>query len=75
MLVKILRITSAIVVVALSSYGLITGTTGIILPYVLLLMGLMLLVVGGTEFQKRKPTAFTIFLAAGFSLFVGIYTL
>ncbi|HLR67586.1 MAG TPA: DUF3953 domain-containing protein [Virgibacillus sp.] len=72
---KILRVTLAIVVIALSSYGLITGTTRIIIPYVLLLMGLMLLGMGVTEFQKRKPTAFTIFLAAGFSLFVGIYTL
>nr|WP_245183564.1 MULTISPECIES: DUF3953 domain-containing protein [Bacillaceae] len=30
---------------------------------------------GITEFQKRKPSAFTMFLAAGFSLFVGVYTL
>nr|WP_237475782.1 DUF3953 domain-containing protein [Virgibacillus massiliensis] len=65
----------AIVGIALSSYGLITGKTGIILPYVLLSMGVMLLVMGMTEFQKRKPIAFTTFLAAGFSLFVGIYTL
>lgn len=74
-MVKVLRITLAIVVIALSSYGLITGTTEIILPYVLLLMGLMFLVMGVTEFQKRKLTAFTIFLAAGFSFFAGVYTL
>lgn len=72
---QILKITLAIIGIALSSYGLITGTIGIILPYVLLLMGLMLLIMGITEFQKRKPTAFTMFLSAGFSLFVGIYTL
>ncbi|WP_235001562.1 DUF3953 domain-containing protein [Halobacillus sp. Marseille-P3879] len=30
---------------------------------------------GITEFQKRKPIAFTALLAAGFSFFVGIYTL
>ncbi|WP_237670598.1 DUF3953 domain-containing protein [Virgibacillus halodenitrificans] len=30
---------------------------------------------GITEFRKRKPSAFTMFLAAGFSLFVGVYTL
>ena len=72
---KVLRIILAIVVIALSSYGLITGTTGVIIPYVLLSIGLMLLVTGVTEFQKRKPTAFTLFLAAVFSLFVAIYTL
>ncbi|WP_431803571.1 DUF3953 domain-containing protein [Halobacillus andaensis] len=72
---KILRIILAIIVVASSSYGLITGTIGIVLPYVLLLVGGMLLLMGVNEFQKRKPIAFTSFLAAGFSFFVGFYTL
>ncbi|MGY0692354.1 DUF3953 domain-containing protein [Virgibacillus sp. FSP13] len=72
---KILRIILTIIVIALSSYGLLTGTTGIILPYVLLLMGLMLIVMGITEFQKQKTTSFTLFLASGFSIFVAIYTL
>ncbi|WP_077595996.1 DUF3953 domain-containing protein [Oceanobacillus kimchii] len=71
---KILRIIFAIVIIALSSYGLITDTLGSILPYALLSMGLMLIVTGVVEFQKRKPVAFTTFLAAGFSLFVGINT-
>ncbi|WP_075037657.1 DUF3953 domain-containing protein [Halobacillus dabanensis] len=30
---------------------------------------------GVTEFQKRKPIAFTSFLVSGFSFFVSIYTL
>ncbi|WP_242520412.1 DUF3953 domain-containing protein [Halobacillus kuroshimensis] len=64
-----------IVGVALSSYGLITGKSGMIMPYVLLLMGGLLLVMGLNEFQKRKPIAFASLLAAGFSLFVGVYTL
>ncbi|MFC7320576.1 DUF3953 domain-containing protein [Halobacillus campisalis] len=72
---KILRIILAVVVVVLSSYGLINGTTGIILPYVLLFVGGMLLVMGVNEFQKRKPIAFPSFLAAGFSFCVGFYTL
>ncbi|MGP4078180.1 DUF3953 domain-containing protein [Halobacillus sp. K22] len=72
---KILRIILATIVVALCSYGLITGAAEIILPYVLLLMGGYLLIMGVTEFQKRKPIAFTSILAAGFSFFVGIYTL
>ncbi|MFC7319984.1 DUF3953 domain-containing protein [Halobacillus campisalis] len=72
---KILRIILATVVVAMSSYGLITGKPGLIIPYVLLLLGGLLLVMGLIEFQKRKPIAFTSFLVAGFSIFVGIYTL
>ncbi|MGP4063227.1 DUF3953 domain-containing protein [Halobacillus sp. H74] len=72
---KILRIILTTVVVALSSYGLITGKSGIIMPYILLLMGGLLVVMGLAEFRKRKPIAFTSLLAAGFSLFVGIYTL
>ena len=72
---KILRTFLVITAIALSSYGLITGTNGIIVPYLLLLMGLMLIVMGITEFQKRKADAFNLFLAAGFVLFVGVYIL
>ena len=71
---KIIRIILATIVVSLSIYGLISGTAEIILPYLMLLMGGMFLVMGVTEFQKRKPVAFTSFLVAGFSIFVGIYT-
>ncbi|MFQ3544460.1 DUF3953 domain-containing protein [Halobacillus rhizosphaerae] len=72
---KILKIILATVGVAMSSYGLITGTIGIIVPYVLLAMGGMLLVTGVKEFQKRKPNAFTSLIAAGFIIFVAVYTL
>ncbi|UOQ83548.1 DUF3953 domain-containing protein [Gracilibacillus salinarum] len=72
---KILRIILAIVVVSFSCYGLIVGENGNVLPFTLLLAGLMLFFVGVVEFKERKPIAFTTFLAAGFSLFVGIYTL
>ncbi|WP_099157782.1 DUF3953 domain-containing protein [Virgibacillus ndiopensis] len=73
---KILRIILSIIVVALSSYGLLTGTSGVIMPYALLLLGIMLLIIGITEFQeKRKATAITLFFVTGFSLFVSIYTL
>lgn len=73
MLVKILRIFLATIVVSLSIYGLITGTTRTILPYLMLLMGGTFLVMGVSEFQERKPVALTSFLVAGFSIFVGIY--
>lgn len=72
---KIIRIILATVLVVFCSYGLVTGTTGIMLPYLLLLMGGMFLIMGFIEFQKRKPVAFTSFLVAGFSFFVGIYTI
>ncbi|BAC12613.1 hypothetical protein [Oceanobacillus iheyensis HTE831] len=71
---RLLRIIFAVVIVALTSYGLITDTIGVILPFALLLIGLLFIATGFVEFQKRKPVAFTTFLAAGFSLFVGIYT-
>ena len=45
LLVKILKIILATVGVAMSGYSVITGTTGIIVPYVLLVMGGMLLVI------------------------------
>lgn len=73
-MVKILRIIFAIVIITVVSYGLITDTLGILLPYALFLIGLMLTVMGVVEFQKRKPIAFTTFLAAGFCLFLWIYS-
>lgn len=72
MLMKVLRIIFPVIVIVLSSYALITDKTEILIPYILLLMGLMLLVVGIHEFQKRKATALTLFLASGFSLFVAV---
>ena len=69
---KVLRMFFPIVVIALSSYALIANKTEILIPYILLLMGLMLLVVGIHEFQKKKATALTLFLASGFSLFVAV---
>lgn len=68
---KILRIIFAIIVVALSSYALITGITATIVPYVLFFLALMLLVTGITEFrEKRKTTAITLFFVAGFNFYV-----
>lgn len=68
---KILRLILAIIVVALSSYALITGILGGIVPFVLFFFGLMLLVTGITEFlEKRKATAITLFLVSGFTFYV-----
>ncbi|SIS45123.1 Protein of unknown function [Salimicrobium flavidum] len=71
---KILRILLGAVVTLLACYSLITGTTGLG-PYLLLLVSGLVLVMGVAEFRNRKPVAFTLFLAFGFSFFVGIYTL
>ena len=69
---KILRLILALIVVALSSYALITGTSSrAIIPSILLFLGLMLLVTGITEFrEKRKTTAITLFFVSGFNFYV-----
>ncbi|MGO4936480.1 DUF3953 domain-containing protein [Fundicoccus sp. Sow4_H7] len=38
-------------------------------------MGLMFIVMGITEFRKRKADAFNLFLVSAFVLFVAIYIL
>ncbi|PIC67623.1 hypothetical protein CSV71_10435 [Sporosarcina sp. P21c] len=72
---KILRIIFMVMGIALVGYGWKTGTIGVIMPYLLLVMGLNFIVMGITEFQKRKANAFNLFLTAGFVLFVGVYIL
>lgn len=72
---KILRIILGITIIGLSVYGLITGSVGTIIPYMLLLAGLMFIVMGITEFKKRNADAFNLFLVSGFVLFVAIYSL
>lgn len=72
---KILRNILAIIVFALSAYGLLTHEYEVI-PYMLLLLGLMVLTTGTIEIQeKRKVTAIISFSSAGFGLFVGVYIL
>ncbi len=72
---KILRGILGITIIGLSVYGLITGSVGTIIPYMLLLAGLMFIVMGITEFKKRNADAFNLFLVSGFVLFVAIYSL
>ncbi|RDW18729.1 hypothetical protein CWR48_10430 [Oceanobacillus arenosus] len=72
---KILRLILAIIVVAVSSYGLTTGNSEVLIPYALLFLGLMLLVTGITEFkERRKANAIILFIVTGFSFFVAAYT-
>lgn len=72
---KILRISLGATIIGLSVYGLITGNVGTIIPYMLLLAGLMFIIMGITEFTKRNADAFNLFLVSGFVLFVAIYSL
>ncbi|MFD2760170.1 YczI family protein [Lentibacillus juripiscarius] len=72
---KAARIILAIVVVFLAGYSVVAKEFGV-MPYALLFTGLMNLVFGISEFQeKRKENAMTLFLTAGFVLFVSIYIL
>lgn len=72
---KIISNILAIIVFALSCYSLLTREYGM-LPYMLLLLGLMVLFTGIIEIRKkRKVSAIMNFIAAGFCLFVGIYLL
>ncbi len=69
---KITQTILALVVLSLSAYSLITGEYGILFQTQLLL-GIMLLVLGITQFQeKRKVTSIFLFLCSGFVLFVSI---
>ncbi|MCT2536466.1 DUF3953 domain-containing protein [Aquibacillus koreensis] len=69
---KILRVILAITVVSLAGYSLITDEYGLI-PYTLLILGLLLVVMGINEIlEKRKITALICFLAAGFDIFVSL---
>ncbi|WP_251628863.1 DUF3953 domain-containing protein [Sporosarcina luteola] len=71
----ILRIILAITVITLSCYGFITGDVGTIVPYMLLSCGLLFIVMGITEFKKRKADAFYYFILSAFVLYIAIYIL
>lgn len=71
---KITRFTLAIIVISISAYSFITDRYEL-LPLGLLVMGVMLLIMGISEFcEQRRIVAIFAFLAAGFSIFVAIYT-
>ncbi|GEM_PF-6624790 len=72
---RVLKFTLVIAVISLAAYGLATGTAGVIAPYLLLLMGLMTVVMGVMEFQKRNLVSLGLFAASFFVLAVGLYTL
>ncbi|WP_070119355.1 DUF3953 domain-containing protein [Bacillus marinisedimentorum] len=72
---KVATFILALVVVILSSFSLLVGNY-ITLPYALLLLGVMLVLIGVSQFnENRKATAITLFLVAGFNLVVTVYLL
>lgn len=72
-MLRILRYVFAAIGLLFAVYGLVTKNFEF-QPYMMLFLGLMILVMGLEEFQKNRVIAIFCFLAAGFSLFVGIYT-
>lgn len=73
-LLKILRIVFGLIASILAIYILITDTV-VVMPFMIFFLGVMFLVTGFSELQeKRKASAYIIFLVSGFNIFVSIYT-
>ena len=68
---KIIRLILVVIVIALSSYALLTDISKTLIPYVVFFLGLMILVTGIMELrQKKKATAITLFFVTGFNFYV-----
>lgn len=73
-MLKIIYFTLAIVVITLSGYSLITKDFSL-MSYMMFALGLLMLVMGITEFQRmKKANAIMIVFASTFIFFVAIYT-
>ncbi|WHY13351.1 DUF3953 domain-containing protein [Peribacillus frigoritolerans] len=64
---KIVRIILAIIVLALSAYQLITET--FVMPYLMLIVGALMLVTGLVELQKDRKGGFLGCVVVSFFLF------
>lgn len=70
----VLRIILAIIVITLSVYSLVSDIHEIY-PYMSLFLGLMMMVIGISEFKaKRQAIAIMCILVSVFVLFVAVYT-
>lgn len=72
MLLKTSRVILAILVLTLSSYGLITNNSPLLLPYMIMFLGCLLLVMGLEEFNKTHNSLLG-YMLVGISLLC-IYT-
>ena len=72
---KIIIAILGIIVAAVSGYSLITGEY-VTLPYVQILLGVMLLILGINQLkEKRKTIALFLFFVAAFSILVNVFIL
>jgi len=72
-LLKIIKIISALTIIILATYSLITGETGVI-PYTSFVLGIMFIAMGISELkEKRKLAAYSLFIVSAFNIFVSIY--
>ncbi|MEC5425871.1 YczI family protein [Virgibacillus sp. C22-A2] len=68
-----LRIVLAIIVLVLAGYGLLTGNSEAVSPYMMFFMGAMLLVMGISEIRKeRKRIGFISIIVSLFVFYVSI---
>ncbi len=74
----IIRITGlilGIIIIAVSSYSLITGES-VTVPYVQILLGIMLIILGINQLkEKRNGLAIFLFIVAAFSILINIFIL
>ncbi|SFE00135.1 Protein of unknown function [Lentibacillus persicus] len=72
-MLKTLRIVFAIITLVLAGYGLATGNSGVVSPYMMLFMGAMLLVMGISEIKnERKQIGFMSIIVSLFVFYVSI---
>ncbi|MDM5465468.1 DUF3953 domain-containing protein [Bacillus cereus] len=73
-MLTLLKIIFGLISCILAVYSLITDKFEI-MPYMSLFVGLMILMTGLSDLKEnRKASAYTLFLASGFIIFVAIYT-
>ncbi|PIC58040.1 hypothetical protein CSV80_15980 [Sporosarcina sp. P12(2017)] len=64
-----------IIVASVSCYSLLTGEN-VTLPYMQILLGVMLLLLGWSQLkEKRKGLAIFLFIVAAFSIFINVIIL
>lgn len=70
---KILIVILGTIVLVFSGYGLLTGNTEVIFPFMLVAVGLLFIAAGISEFGKRKVDGLINFVLAAFILVAAIY--
>lgn len=72
-MLKLLRIVFGLIASIFAIYALITNRVKV-MPFMIFFLGMMFLVMGFSDLQeKRKISAYFVFLVSGFNIFVAIY--